>query len=360
MNRKTIFSALHNERGTVVIVVALFLITLIGFAALAIDVGHMMVTRNELQNAADAAALATMKKLGDTYSTMTYSAQQSYVAVLSDFAPTAQAVASSNIAAGKSVNINQGVDVILGDWDFNTNTFTPGLTRPDAVRVITRRDGSANGPVPTFFAGVLGLSTIPVSARATAAVSALSHAPENDLPLPVAISKAKFESEYCNTPIRFYPTNDPLSCGGWNVYTESPASAHELSTILKGLTNDTYHSPETVAGETVYNFTGGTLASVFDDMKALFDAKRVLNDGEVDKDNDSATWTTAVPVYDAPDCSNPNGPLTIIGFAAVTITQILEAPAKVIDATVVCDLIVQGAGGGPLPVTIGTLPNLVE
>jgi hypothetical protein len=86
----------------------------------------------------------------------------------------------------------------------------------------------------------------------------------------------------------------------------------------------------------------------------------VLNDGVVDKDNDSATWTTAVPVYDSPDCSNPNGPLTIIGFAAVTITQILEAPSKVIDATVVCDLIVQGAGGGPLPVTIGSLPNLVE
>jgi Flp pilus assembly protein TadG len=360
MGRCTIYSVLNNNRGTVTIVVVLFLITLLGFAALAIDVGHMMVTRNELQNAADAAALATMKKLGDTYSTMTYGAQQSYVAVLSDFAPTAQAVASSNIAAGKSVSINEGTDVILGNWDPNANTFTPGLAQPDAVRVITRRDGSANGPVPTFFAGVLGISTIPASARATAALTGLSHIPENDLPLPVAISKAKFESEYCNTPIRFYPTNDPLSCGGWNVYTESPHSAHELSTILQGLNNDTYHSPETIAGETVYNFTGGTLASVFDDMKALFDTKKVLNDGVVDKDNDPTTWTTAVAVYDSPDCSNPTGPLTIIGFAAVTITRILEAPQKVIDATVVCDLIVQGSGGGPLPITIAATPNLVE
>ena len=37
---------------------AIGLLSLLGFAALAIDVGYLFVVRNELQNAADAAALA--------------------------------------------------------------------------------------------------------------------------------------------------------------------------------------------------------------------------------------------------------------------------------------------------------------
>ena len=37
---------------------AFFLTALLGFAALAIDVAYLLVVRNELQNAADAAALA--------------------------------------------------------------------------------------------------------------------------------------------------------------------------------------------------------------------------------------------------------------------------------------------------------------
>ena len=42
---------------------AIGLLTLLGFAALAIDVGYLFVVRNELQNAADAAALAGAGKL---------------------------------------------------------------------------------------------------------------------------------------------------------------------------------------------------------------------------------------------------------------------------------------------------------
>src|SRR5262249_61443181 len=47
-----------TRRGQALITVALTAIILLGFAGMAIDVGMMMLTRNELQNAADAAALA--------------------------------------------------------------------------------------------------------------------------------------------------------------------------------------------------------------------------------------------------------------------------------------------------------------
>ena len=47
-----------NQRGVTAILVALLLVVLVGFTALAIDIGHLVLARNELQNAADAGALA--------------------------------------------------------------------------------------------------------------------------------------------------------------------------------------------------------------------------------------------------------------------------------------------------------------
>ena len=50
--------AQRNERGVVIIWSAFFMILMLGFVALGIDVAKIMATRTELQNAADAAALA--------------------------------------------------------------------------------------------------------------------------------------------------------------------------------------------------------------------------------------------------------------------------------------------------------------
>ncbi len=358
MDRETSFSRLNNQKGTVVVVVALAMLLLIGFAALALDVGHMMVKRNELQNVADSAALAATGKLGSIYKSMDYAAQQSYECSPSDITPVATALASS-----MSLTVRDA-DVIIGHWKFSDNTFTPGLSHPNAVRVYTHRDSVANGPVQTFLAGVLGISSMPVSALATASLSSLSKEPEGGLPLPVGISKAWFTNDYCDQPIRLYPTNDPSGCAGWNVYTESPASNNQLRTIIDGLTNGTYQSPETIAGETGFNFTGGTLGNqAFTDFQNLFNTMKVKNDGVLDKDTDPNTWTTSVPVYDWPDCSNPNprdGAITIVGFATITITNVMPPPTMTIDAKVICNLITGGSGGGIDYGTIGSIPNLVQ
>ena len=47
-----------DQRGSVAIIVALSLLMLLGFGALAVDLGYVMLVKNELQNAADAGALA--------------------------------------------------------------------------------------------------------------------------------------------------------------------------------------------------------------------------------------------------------------------------------------------------------------
>ncbi len=47
-----------NQRGVTVVLVAVLMVVFLGLAALAVDISHLYVVRNELQNAADAGALA--------------------------------------------------------------------------------------------------------------------------------------------------------------------------------------------------------------------------------------------------------------------------------------------------------------
>lgn len=347
---------LKSERGSVTVIVGISLTMFIGFAALAVDIGYLMVTRNELQNVADASALAGTGWLGNNYDGMTFQQQQDFVVDREIIVGVVNGVALQNRAGGANISINDA-DVVIGYWDPADNTLTERDTGPNAVRVTARRDGGANGPITTFFAGVLGNDTAGVSAFATAALSALGEAELGGLPFPAAIAKERFESEFCDQPIKFYPTT--TSCAGWHTYDESPSSAAKLKKILEGLTDGTYESPAVTAGD-VFEFTGGTLASAFPYMQALFDAMKVLNDGDIDSDNNSETWTTAVVVYDAECSVNPTGPLTIVGIATVTITEVTTSPEKTIWAEVRCNAVEPGRGGGGSFGTLGTIPGLVE
>ncbi|BDG01213.1 pilus assembly protein TadG-related protein [Anaeromyxobacter oryzae] len=55
-----------GEHGSTGVVVAIVLVLLCGFVALSLDVGHLLAVRGELQNGADAAALAGAKRLNGT------------------------------------------------------------------------------------------------------------------------------------------------------------------------------------------------------------------------------------------------------------------------------------------------------
>ena len=54
-----------DERGASAVLVAILLVPLLGFAAIALDVGALYVERGQLQNGADAAALAIAQDCSD-------------------------------------------------------------------------------------------------------------------------------------------------------------------------------------------------------------------------------------------------------------------------------------------------------
>src|SRR5713226_8847731 len=65
-NRRIAIRRRPEERGQTIVLVAIALVSLLGMAALAIDVTTLYVARGEMQRAADAAALAGAKAFVDS------------------------------------------------------------------------------------------------------------------------------------------------------------------------------------------------------------------------------------------------------------------------------------------------------
>lgn len=349
---------MRDQKGISAIMVAVLLTMFIGFAAMAVDVGHVMVTRNELQNIADATSLAGARWLGNEYEGMSYAEIQAYVCDPAPIQSVVEQVATNSFAGGMDGITINAEDIRIGTWDANaTPRLTETLSAPNAVSVTARRDGGANGPITTFFARVFGVDEVPLAADATAALTGQGTAGEGDLELPVGISRKWFEKpEFCDQPIKFYPTGTIDGCAGWMVFDETPASASQLKKIVDGMEAGTFESPYTVAGESQFQFIGGNVANQLCNLQDLFNQKK-LEEPPYDQ------WTTNVVVYDWPDCSNPNTTILIVGFATTIVTDVLCSErdgAQEITATVICDNLEPGRGGGGNYGTMGTIPGLVE
>lgn len=154
--------ARHCRPGIISIWTALLGLFLIGMVGLAIDVAYSLLAAHQLQNAADAAALAGAQK------------------VRLDIAETRQAalnVAQANHAAGQSVLLTDNADnaadgdIVIGRFNRAMRQFTPTLRAPNAVKVVARRTNSSlSGPVQLFFGSVFGVTEVQITRDAIAMI----------------------------------------------------------------------------------------------------------------------------------------------------------------------------------------------
>ena len=345
-------SLLRDERGATAVTVAIMLVMLLSMGAITIDIGHSLVARNELQNVSDAAALAGARELGLIYEGLPPFQQYGYQ--LTDPTPVynaVQTIAAQNQAAGVSIAVDTA-DIQIGQWNDAAKTFTVTNTFPNAVRVTARRDATTNGPVSTFLANVMGISSVSVNSFATAALTFISQTVPGELDVPFAISSQWFVNNQCNQPIKFYPTNTIVGCAGWHTFLDSPSNANQLRNIIDGLNDGSYTSPATTAGATSLEFIGGNVASAFPNLINLFNAKKPQGDPSV--------WEVFVPVYQDTSCANPSGPMMIVGYATANITDVQGPPTMTIDGIVTCNSVQGGQGGGANFGTFASIPGLVQ
>ena len=185
-----------QSQGIIAPIVAVALVALLGFAALVIDIGLALVTRNQLQNIADGAALAGTRQLSRIYAALAPEVQPGYVLTSGDksaILAKVRELGEKNAAGGKAIGINTD-DVVIGQWDLTTKHLTPTYVNPDAVSVLARRDERANSPLTTFFAGIVGTDRLNVSARATAALTGVKDVGVGELNAPFGISRVWFEN----------------------------------------------------------------------------------------------------------------------------------------------------------------------
>ncbi|MCC8392979.1 pilus assembly protein TadG-related protein [Paraburkholderia sp. MMS20-SJTR3] len=212
-----------RQQGAVAVMVALMLIVLLGIGALAVDIGNLMVARNELQNAADAAAMAGAGCLKPRSECSNASATQPDWTTASTTASTFSTSSTTNKVQGAYLKAST---VATGYWNATGSPyglealpFTPGSNDMPAVQVTIRKDGSnANGSVSTFLGKVFGVQVLKASAVATAVLASPGSVGPGGL-FPMAMSKCLFDtywSSTTNSP-KLSPTSGLVSGGGSTV-----------------------------------------------------------------------------------------------------------------------------------------------
>ena len=184
----------NDERGAAAVIVALMMVALLGFGAIAVDVGMMYAERAQLQNGADSAALAVANNCAN--------------GTCGNTAGTASHFASSNANDGAST-----IDSLI-------------FPTASSVKVTTSsNDGHGNDFIRLAFGSIFGVSTTDVRAAATAAWGT----PQSGTTLPWAFGQCAF-----NQSLTAAQLSDLQSTGN---FTGNPSGTHIL---LRSDTNSDY------------------------------------------------------------------------------------------------------------------------
>ena len=171
-------TARRDEGGAIVVLVALFGVVLLVVAALVVDAGTILQERRELQNGADAAALAVAQKCAvDTDCNADNAALRAYAATY------AGANATDGAAAVDSVSVNTGTKQV--------------------TVVVSTKAGDDDTVLPYWFGRtVTGERGTTVHARATAAWSFLGRARV----IPLAMSFCEWDTDTSGGTVYNVPT----------------------------------------------------------------------------------------------------------------------------------------------------------
>jgi Flp pilus assembly protein TadG len=174
----------ETRRGAIALLAAVLMVVLLGMVAFAVDVGWMVDAQAELQNAADAAALAGAGQLMDpsvqfSLPLQTATQQQNILSAAQTSAGNyAKSFAKYNRAGGVSGLVLLDNDIEFGFTDAQGNytkyTGDPqyAASFPNTIKVTLRLDNTpgGNGPLGLFFGPVLGVGSTNLTATASATI----------------------------------------------------------------------------------------------------------------------------------------------------------------------------------------------
>ncbi len=260
----------RDTDGAVAIIAALGLLAFLGLASLAIDMGQLYSIHNELQNSADAAALAAagnlIKDVGGVAERDADTAKQAAMTV---------AQRQSQLAGLPEVDAGDRNDLTLtfGVWNVNAGNPQTAWTEVgstcnsdstvNAVKIDLRRGvGSAYGPVTNIFASIFGVNTSQISASATAYLGYSYSTSPGTVQVPLGLPSTILTASKGNS--------------GWfaNLFGPNEAVAYTTTTLVFKDTggvnvNSNVDNSPTLDSNHAYLFTVNSSDVVPDTMKAV-------------------------------------------------------------------------------------------
>jgi Flp pilus assembly protein TadG len=364
--------AYPRQQGAMLITVSLFFITLSGLAALAFDLGHLLIVRNELQNAADAAALAGANCLNKTSTssgtdcTSTPSSTLNW-SVAGLRANAAIGLNQSDGTALVHATVTTGYKNLAGTpAGLQTSTPSPvGVYDKPAVMVSLSRSSGSNGGAPgLLLTAMFNVVPVPISATAVAVISSPGRVGTGSV-IPHAINQCMFD-QY------------------WDPATNSPKLA--TSTALNGVPQtlgqpwelrigSSYHYPNCDSGQwTSFGLDVNDVPSVRDLITngnpvplALGDStwvqpgtKTTLYGDLEDRYPSPPGADVTLIVVNLPNGLANKGTTSIVGFAGFHITAIMGGSGKYIQGHFIKGAVTGGSSGiGPYYGTY-TPPRLAQ
>ncbi|MBC2695136.1 MAG: hypothetical protein HF982_07660 [Desulfobacteraceae bacterium] len=346
-------SVSKNQRGATAIIVGASMFALVGLAALVVDLGNIYVARNELQNAADAGALAGAIMLYNDTGTaincfdingddsksankVAYNVATANYSQKNDDGQTVPVEVNWTPGDDTTDNINNNIAAVQrGHWSFANKEFTanPSFAITDlwnvtaaeldadpdfinAVRVVARRQAT---PVASFFARIFGYEGFEVSAEAVGYIGFSGKLAPGDVDQPIAICKDSIlnnDDEYDCTIGRMINSGQDAESnetGGWTSFNQedNPCAGGTNANDLKDLVCASGNPEEISLGEPM-EMTGGQDSVIF----------KALKDCWEDETGTTQPWTLTLPVIDCGDANNVGTCAEVVGAVALNIIWI--------------------------------------
>ncbi len=310
-----------SDKGAVAVIVALSLIMLLGFGALAVDLGYRMIVKNELQNAADSGALAGAGDL--------YLADGS--AVNPDANEVASRTALQNLSQKELVYIaDDGIQ--RGHWSFSSNNFTPNdsLAPPDLSNSTEALDADTDfinavrvrvrtlQPVASFLSRIWGGDPSYIEAVAVAYIGFAGKLAPGEADQPIAICMQSLTDPdgnlTCNTGRMLNSGSDATThnTAAWTNFSQPCATANPSNTVPLVCSGG---NPWTITLGANIGTTGGTDVPILSALRNCFDPETRIE-----------PMNMTLPVIDCP-ANNPGNCSKVLGVVNVDIIWVSEKDA---------------------------------
>lgn len=329
----------REESGMDTTYIGILLVVFLVVAALAVDIGYLYVSEDDLHNAAEVSAIAGAEQIKQRIQVQLRTDAKKLDEVLNDrvqsSARTAaidtvsgqhKAAALIHIANNNGNRLTTENDMTVGFWNFSSHSYTPGGTPVNAIQVRTRRTAESDsvglGSVGSFFAKVSGPQKFNYTPEAVAAFP-----PRADANFAVCVDACGgcAYPDVCAIPERNMISGDAAKDGpaanryAFTSLSYPPGDAVKLSDLVCMET-----PPQEVCGKQIFTIRDSDDNTLRDLESVMYNPNAGKGNKEYDKTGKLVGWWVIAPVTVCPSApqESASGQQTVVRYALIRISRI--------------------------------------